>query len=75
MNRDIVRYFVTVKFGSDGMLTVNGNELAISLKSPPERNKANVELVKKLCNHFKVGPDRVRIISGRSSRKKLVEII
>jgi hypothetical protein len=66
---------VSVRFSSDGWLEVNGDEISISIKSQPERGKANKELVKKLAAHFRVGEDRVRIISGLTSRKKLIEVL
>jgi uncharacterized protein len=70
-----VRYSVSVRFSSDGRLEVNGDEIAVSIKSQPERGRANRELVKKLAAHFGVGEDRVKIISGLTSRKKLVEVL
>ena len=70
-----MRYSVSVRFSSDGRIDVSGDEIAISIKSPPERGRANRELVKKLAAHFKVGEDRIRIISGLASRKKVVEIL
>lgn len=69
-----MRYSVSVRFSSDGRVEVSGNEISISIKSLPERGKANRELVKKLAAHFNVTEDRVRIISGLTSRKKLVEV-
>lgn len=70
-----MRYCVSVRFSSDGRVDVRGDEIAISIKSPPERGRANRELVKKLAAHFKVSEDRVMIISGLASRKKVVEIL
>ena len=70
-----MRYSVSVRFSSDGRLEVEGNEIAISIKSPPERGMANWELVKKLAGHFGVSEDRIRIVSGLASRKKLVEVL
>jgi uncharacterized protein (TIGR00251 family) len=70
-----VRYSVSVRFSSDGRLEVNGDEIAISIRSQPERGRANRELVKKLAAYFGVGEERVRIISGLTSRKKLVEVL
>jgi uncharacterized protein len=51
-----------------------GNELTISLKSKPERNKANTELLEKLADHFGISKDRIHIISGLTSTKKLVDV-
>ncbi|HUG97276.1 MAG TPA: DUF167 domain-containing protein [Nitrososphaera sp.] len=70
-----MRYSVSVRFSSDGRIDVSGDEIAISIESPPERGRANRELVKKLAAHFGTGEDRIRIISGLASRKKVVEIL
>jgi uncharacterized protein len=51
----------------DGSLTVH-------LKSPPIDGKANEELIKLLSEKFDVPKSYIRIKSGLSSRKKLVEI-
>jgi len=45
------------------------------LKSSPEKNKANLELIKLLAKHFKVSSSQVKIIKGLTSREKVVEII
>jgi uncharacterized protein (TIGR00251 family) len=70
-----MRYSVSVRFRSDGQLQVSGNEIAISINTEPERGKANRELVKKMAAHFGVSEDRVRIVSGMRSRKKVVEVL
>lgn len=69
-----MRYFVSVRFSSDGRLEVSRDEITISIKSPPERGRANRELIKRLAAHFGVDENRIRIISGLTSRKKLVEV-
>lgn len=69
-----MRYSVSVRFSPDGRIEVSGSEISISIKSPPERGRANRELVKKLAAHFGVGEDRVRIVSGLASRKKVVDV-
>lgn len=43
----------------------------VRLKSAPENNKANVELIKLLQKYFN---KHVKIKSGTSSRKKIVEV-
>ena len=70
-----MRYSVSVRFSSDERLEIEGSEISISIKSPPERGRANRELVKKLAGHFGVAEDRIRIISGLASRKKLIELV
>jgi len=41
----------------------------------PEKGKANLELVKKLAKHFNVHSSQVRILSGFTSRKKIIEVV
>lgn len=51
----------------DGSLTVR-------LKSPPVDGKANDELIRAIAEKFGVPKSRVRILTGFSSKTKLVEI-
>lgn len=44
------------------------------LKSPPQDNKANIELIKLLAKHFKVSSSQVKIKKGLTSREKTIEI-
>ena len=47
------------------------NFYLIKLKSPPENNKANIELIKLLKKYFK---QDIKIKSGFTSRMKIVEL-
>lgn len=68
-----LRYNVKVRFGSRG-IEVAGEEITAWIKSPPERGRANRELVQKLAAHFGVLEEDVRLVSGLASRKKIAEI-
>ena len=70
-----MRYSIFVKFDSSGKICVDGDEITIALKSKPERNKANRELVEKLADYFGTSKDRIRIIAGVTSSKKLVDVL
>lgn len=48
--------------------------LLVQLKAAPEDGKANAALVCVLADHFGVRKSQVRIVSGQTSRIKLVEI-
>jgi len=64
--------YVKVKPSSEKQEIIKGGGIyTIYLKSPPEDNKANVELLKLLHNYFKA---HVRIKSGMTSRNKIIEI-
>lgn len=48
--------------------------IKVDIAAVPEKGKANKELIKLLANEFKVDKDKIKIISGKSSKLKLVKI-
>ena len=48
--------------------------LKIRIAAPPEKGKANAELIKFLSKHFSVNKDQISIISGKSDPLKLIKI-
>lgn len=68
-----MKYRVGVKFHKDFM-EVKGGEISIGVMTQPENGKANEEIIKKIAKHFGVPKSFVRIISGATSRKKIVEV-
>ena len=69
-----MKYTVFVKFDRDDKIEIKENEITISLKSKPERGRANRELIQRLAGHFRVSGDKIHIITGLNSTKKLVEV-
>ncbi len=51
---------------------VEGNTIFAKIKSPPKANKANKELLRELSKLFNVSLDRITIISGAKSTKKII---
>ena len=51
---------------------ISEEEYRVFLKSSPEDNKANNELIKLLKKQFKRD---IKIVSGLSSRKKVIELL
>ncbi len=51
-----------------------GNEIIISIKSEQTHRKANKEMIKKISDFFGVRENSIHIISGLTSRKKIIEI-
>ena len=51
-------------------IKLNGDILEINLTQPPDKNKANQELVKELTKKF----GSCKIIKGHKSRNKILEI-
>lgn len=46
----------------------------VSVQEPPVEGRANTAIVRTLADHFHVAPSLVRIISGHTSRQKIVDI-
>ncbi|MEI8097162.1 MAG: DUF167 domain-containing protein [Candidatus Moraniibacteriota bacterium] len=44
------------------------------LTAPPVDEKANQLLKKLLAKHFDVAPSLIRIVSGETSRQKIIEL-
>lgn len=50
------------------------NILKIKIKAPPDKGKANEELIDFLSKKLKIAKSRIHILSGHTSRLKRVEI-
>ena len=70
-----MKYFISIIFNTSELFQIEGNESEVSLKSKPQLEKANRELIKFLFNHFQVPSNKIKIIQGIKSRKKIVHIL
>jgi uncharacterized protein (TIGR00251 family) len=56
-------------------VSVNANGmLKVAVAAPPEKGKANERLTELLAEHFGVAKSRIKIVSGHTSRSKVVEV-
>lgn len=67
-------YKVSVIFHKD-FVEVNNDGITVGITSKPQKGEANRELVKKISEYFKVPKSHVRILAGKKSRKKTVEVL
>lgn len=54
---------------------IDENNFVVFVKEPPEKGKANEAIRNALAVYFKIASTRVKIVSGYSSRNKIVEIV
>ena len=54
---------------------IDENNFVVSVTEPPEKGKANNAIKNALAVYFKIGSSRVKIVSGYSSRNKIIEIL
>ncbi len=46
----------------------------VSVKEPPVQGKANAAIMKLLADYFNISQSNIKIISGYTSRHKIIEI-
>lgn len=51
-----------------------GGEYLVSVHAAPREGKANAALIELLAHYFSISKSSVKIIRGKSSRRKLLEI-
>lgn len=75
--RKSMRISVTVKPNAkkESVTECEDGVFLVSVKAPSREGKANARLPKVLGKHFRIAPSCIRIVSGVSSRKKIVEIL
>jgi uncharacterized protein (TIGR00251 family) len=65
---------IRVKFGSK-VNVLEGDPMQVTLTQPPEKGRANKQLIEVLAKYFKIQKNQVKLISGARSRNKVVEIL
>lgn len=54
---------------------MDDDTLKLDIAAPPEKGKANIELIRFLSEQFNTQKDEIKIISGASDKLKLIKII
>lgn len=54
---------------------ISDTEFVVSVKEPPVQGKANRAIINALAVHFGIASARIKIVSGYTSRQKVVEIL
>jgi len=54
---------------------VDDQNYIVSVKEPPIKGKANEAIRNALAVYFKIGSSNIKIVSGYSSRNKIIEIL
>jgi len=72
-----MKFFIKVKPGSRecGIEKFGDNKFIVSVKEPPIKGFANKAVLKALASYFNVSSDKLKIISGFTSRNKIVELL
>jgi len=72
-----MKIFVKAKPGAkaEKMEKIDDSHFTVSVKEPPIQGMANLAIIKVFAEYFGVAPSNVKIVSGFTSRQKIIEII
>jgi len=70
----VVSIKVVPSSGKSSCVLDKNDNLKCYLKSPPEKGKANKELIKLLAGELSIAQQKVSLISGLTSRNKKIKI-
>lgn len=71
-----MRIFVKVKPAAkeEKVEKIDDTNFKVEVKEPPREGKANAAVTKALASYFDVTQSDVRIVSGFTSRSKIIEV-
>ncbi len=64
---------ITPRAAADRIDGWAGGELRVRVTAPPVEGRANAALVRLLAEALGIAPSRVRVVTGATGRRKLVE--
>lgn len=72
-----MKIFVKVKTKAKikKLTKIDETHYAISINFPPEKGKANKEIIKNLAKYFDTIISKIKIVSGEKSKEKIIEVI
>lgn len=72
-----MKVWVTVKANAkhEKIEQLDQRNLRVSVKEPPREGRANEAVIRLLSQHFSVPQRSIRIISGATAKRKLIEIL
>jgi len=65
---------VVARSSRQKLIKIDDHHYRAKIISPPEKGKANQELIGLLAEHFDVSPWLVSIVNGHTSAQKLIKI-
>ena len=72
-----MRIFVTAKprAKEERVEKIDETHFVVVVTEPPVEGRANEAIVRALAKHFGVSSQNVRIVSGHTSRQKIVDVL
>lgn len=74
MKEVVIKFRVKPNANKNRIVGRYGDGYKVEVSAPPERGKANVELIRFLSDLLSVKKSAIEIISGETSRDKLIKV-
>ncbi|PIU37040.1 hypothetical protein COS77_01770 [Candidatus Roizmanbacteria bacterium CG06_land_8_20_14_3_00_34_14] len=71
-----MKIFVKVKTKAKikKLIKIDETHYVISISAPPEKGKANKEIIKTLAKYFDISISKISIASGEKSKNKIINV-
>ena len=72
-----MKLFVTAKpmAREEKVEKIDATHFTVAVKEPPVEGRANRAVIKTLADFLGIAPSRLKIVSGYSSRSKILEVL
>lgn len=72
-----MKIFVKAKAGAkkEQVEQIDATHYVVQVKAPPVEGKANDAIRKALADYFGVAPSQIMMISGKTSKQKIFEVL
>ncbi len=72
-----MKIFVKAKAGAkkEQVEQIDATHYVVQVKAPPVEGKANDAIRKALADYFDVAPLQIKMISGKTSKQKIFEVL
>ena len=70
----LLKCWIQPRSSRNAVVGVHGDAVKIALSAPPLDGKANKGLFKFLSKYFKLSKSNIQLVSGESSRNKIIHI-
>lgn len=71
----IIQIHISPNASKNELIGWQGNAVKIKIAAPPEKGKANKELIKFLSKKWDIAQSNIQILKGTTNRRKIVEFI
>ena len=65
---------VKLKASQGKVVKIDETHYQVYVTQPPEKGKANKQIIKLLANYFDVSSSKINIIAGEKGKEKVVEL-